>query len=129
MKRSHLIGLGLLLLFGGFGASAFLKSLTPYVSFDEARRSKGEVQVVGTRVPGTDRYDEVQQALIFELADEQGNTLPVVYHKIKPGNFDQAPQVVVIGQFRQGALHSERMIVKCPSKYQAKQEAGEQAPH
>lgn len=129
MKRSHLIGTGIIVVFGVFGASAFVKSLTPYVSFEEARASGRTVQVRGARVKGSERFDEQTQASLFDLRDEHDDILNVVFDGIKQGNFDQAPELVVIGRYRDDAFHANRMLVKCPSKYEAKEAAGGTAPH
>jgi cytochrome c-type biogenesis protein CcmE len=37
---------------------------------------------------------------------------------MKPGNFNEATQVVAIGRYRDGVLEAEKLLVKCPSKYQ-----------
>jgi len=129
MKPGHIIGAAVIASFAVLGGSSFKKSLTPYVGFAEAEQSGRTVQVRGARVPGTDHFDEKTQAFLFDVVDEAGQKMPVVYHGIKPGNFEQAKELVVIGKFQGGAFHSGRLLVKCPSKYQAKKEAGETAPH
>ena len=129
MKPAHLIGLAVIVAFALFGAGAFKKSLTPYVGFAEARRSQRTVQVRGAKDPRSVRFDEQLHALRFDLIDATDDRLPVVYRHVKPGNFDQAKELVVIGRFRNGVFECSQMIVKCPSKYQAKERAGEKSPH
>ncbi len=104
--------------FVAFGAGAFRDNLTPYVSFERARRSGDAVQVAGVLVPGSDRYDEMAAQLMFTIADEQGDTLLVSYKGLKPGNFNEATQIVAIGRYRGDRLEAEKLLVKCPSKYQ-----------
>ena len=41
---------------------------------------------------------------------------------MKPGNFNEATQVVAIGRYRDGVLEAEKLLVKCPSKYQGIEE-------
>jgi len=48
--------------------------------------------------------------------------MPVVYHGVIPGNFDQATMVVAIGRYQEGRFLAEQLLVKCPSKYQAEAE-------
>jgi cytochrome c-type biogenesis protein CcmE len=43
--------------------------------------------------------------------------MPVVFQGVKPGNFDQAEKIVVIGRYQEGAFHASQILVKCPSKY------------
>lgn len=117
-----LAGVGLIVVFVAFGAGAFKSSLTPYVSFEAARSSRTAVQVAGRLVPDSTRFDHEQGALIFALADDSGDTLYVSYKGMKPGNFEEATQIVAIGRFSGSALEAERLLVKCPSKYQGVEE-------
>ena len=48
--------------------------------------------------------------------------MDVVYSDIKPGNFDQARDIVAIGRYQGGAFHASKLLVKCPSKYQELQQ-------
>jgi len=108
--------------FVAFGVGAFRDNLTPYVSFEKARRSRDAVQVAGSLVPGSDRYDEASSRLIFAITDEGGDTLQVAYKGLKPGNFNEATQIVAIGRYRGDRLEAEKLLVKCPSKYQGVEE-------
>jgi cytochrome c-type biogenesis protein CcmE len=118
MKKGYWIAAALTLAFVGFGLSAFQKTLTPYLSFDEARKSKGVVQVMGGLDKQSDRYDTAREELFFELIDPAGRRMPVVYKGIRPGNFKDAISIVAIGRFREGRIEAEKLLVKCPSKYQ-----------
>ena len=118
MKKGYWIAAALTLAFVGFGLSAFQKTLTPYLSFDEARKSKGVVQVMGGLDKESDRYDTAREELFFELIDPDGRRMPVVYKGIRPGNFKDAISIVAIGRFREGRIEAEKLLVKCPSKYQ-----------
>jgi len=125
MRRRTLwavVGVAAIVAFVAFGAGAFKSNLTPYVSFDQARRSGDAVQVAGTLVRGSDRYDEASSRLRFEIRDQSGDVMPVAYKGLKPGNFNEATQIVAIGRFRGGALEAEKLLVKCPSKYQGVEE-------
>jgi cytochrome c-type biogenesis protein CcmE len=118
LKKGYWIAAALTLAFVGFGLSAFQKTLTPYLSFDEARKSKGVVQVMGGLDKESDRYDTAREELFFELIDPGGGRMPVVYKGIRPGNFKDAISIVAIGRFREGRIEAEKLLVKCPSKYQ-----------
>ena len=104
--------------FVAFGAGAFKSNLTPYVTFQQARATTDSVQVAGKLVPGSDRFDDGSSMLLFTLQDDKGDTLPVSYSGLKPGNFHEATQVVAIGRVEDNVLRAEKLLVKCPSKYQ-----------
>jgi cytochrome c-type biogenesis protein CcmE len=53
----------------------------------------------------------------FYMKDEDGNVRRVIYSKPKPNNFEQATQLVVVGEMRNNVFHANEMLMKCPSKY------------
>ena len=108
--------------FVAFGAGAFRANLTPYVSFQQARSTPDAVQVSGKLVKGSDSFDEQNARLLFTLVNDKGETLRVAYKGLKPGNFEEATQVVAIGRVKGGMLDAEKLLVKCPSKYQGTEE-------
>ncbi len=104
-------GVGLWSLIGGGG-------VTPYVGFTEARAAGSNVQVMGEILPtGTD-YDPTEGTFSFFITDDTGDRMKVVYGGTKPGNFDQATSVVCIGRYSDETFHADKLLVKCPSKYQ-----------
>ena len=120
MKPKLLFGLLLVIASIGFGVTAFKNSLTPYISFAEAKRSGVNSQVNGTLAdPAAVKYDAEKSELQFALRDEKNEVMPVVYRGVKPANFEQATSVVAIGQYKGGHFEAEQLLVKCPSKYQA----------
>lgn len=108
--------------FIAFGAGSFSSNLTPYVTFDKARTSAGAVQVAGKLVEHSDRFDEATSRLRFVIQDDRGQKLEIAYKGPKPGNFHEATQVVAIGRYSSGVLEAEKLLVKCPSKYQGIEE-------
>jgi cytochrome c-type biogenesis protein CcmE len=122
MKKAYWIGAAVVLAFLALGLTTFTKSMTPYVSFDEARASKRTVQVMGALEKGTSRYDIESKTLHFTLVDEKTRiALPVAYRDVKPANFEEAVSIVAIGRFQNGAFQAEKLLVKCPSKYQGEE--------
>jgi cytochrome c-type biogenesis protein CcmE len=94
--------------------------MTPYVTFDEAAKSVRVVQVMGGLEKGSSRYDTTAKTLHFNLVDPASKkVLPVAYRDVKPANFEEAVSIVAIGRYREGSFHAEKLLVKCPSKYQA----------
>lgn len=129
MNKRYVVGIAVISLCGIIGFSAFRDSLTPYVGFAEARELDRSCQVMGEVDKENVRYDLEGGVLHFTLIDEEGHTLPVSYRGVKPGNFDQANSVVCNGTVIDGTFEAERLLVKCPSKYQGLEEEGEESPH
>jgi cytochrome c-type biogenesis protein CcmE len=119
MKPKYIIGLAIILAFIIFAGMNLKKSLTPYVSLADARKTNAVVQVKGQRVPGTENFDMDEQTFRFQMVDEQGEKFQVIYDGVKPSNFEQATEVVAIGKYSNGTFEAEQLLVKCPSKYEA----------
>ena len=118
MKTKYLIGIPIIIIFVIFGALSFRKTLTPYVSFEEARKSGATVQVIGEIVFSEVKYDIDAHQLQFPIMDENQDKMMVVYSGTKPSNFEQADRVVVIGRYENEIFVADQLLVKCPSKYQ-----------
>lgn len=118
-RRGLWVGGALILAFAALGGAAFVKTMVPYVSFQEARQSGRRVQVWGRIVRSQPPEVDPQTGILsFEIENENHERLPVRYAGVRPGNFDQATGVVVIGQYRDAAFQADQMLVKCPSKEQ-----------
>ncbi|HUK64442.1 MAG TPA: cytochrome c maturation protein CcmE, partial [Dongiaceae bacterium] len=100
MNLKVIVALGLLAVAVGVGVTSFKKSVTPYITFTEARRSSGLVQVNGVLADKHYVLKPNEQYLSFRLRDEKGEILPVEYHGVIPGNFDQATSIVAIGRYQ-----------------------------
>ncbi len=122
MKLKTGLAIALLGLAVGVGVTSFRKTVTPYISFAEARRSSGLVQVNGVLADKEYVLKTDEQYLRFRLKDSRGEVLPVEYRGVIPGNFDQATSIVAIGRYQADRFEAEQLLVKCPSKYQAEQE-------
>jgi len=114
----YAVGAVLVVAFLAYGTTSFKSNLTPYVSFEEASRSARKVQVAGGLVENSTEYLDASEELRFALVDDDGNTLTVHYSGVKPGNFEEAVQIVAVGSYQEGVFYAEQLLVKCPSKYQ-----------
>jgi cytochrome c-type biogenesis protein CcmE len=122
MKRAYWAGAILVLGFLVLGLSTFSRSMTQYVSFAEAKESPRTVQVMGALEKGTSRYDTGSNTLYFTLLDPKTNdSIPVSYTDVKPANFEDAVSIVAIGRYEHGVFAAEKLLVKCPSKYQGEE--------
>jgi cytochrome c-type biogenesis protein CcmE len=54
----------------------------------------------------------------FTLVDNNNVAQKVVYKSTKPQDFDKSEQVVVIGKMQNGTFAAEKILMKCPSKYE-----------
>lgn len=118
MKQRHMIGIGVILAFIAFSAYSFRTALTPYVTFAQAKSIKGSVQVRGVLVK--DKAIAVNGSeLQFTLRDDNGEEVPVYYRGLMHDGLDRSTGVVVIGKYSDGRFLADKLLVKCPSKYQA----------
>jgi len=119
MNHKMRVGFGVAVL-AVFGTMAFLnfnKTVAPYVPFAEAKTAERTVQVAGAPNHEAARFDPNRKVFQFTMSNEHGDVMPVVFTGVKPGNFDEAEKVVVIGKYQEGAFHANQILVKCPSKY------------
>ncbi len=109
--------------------TVFNDSLTTYVDFEQARTINRNCQVMGEIAREDVSYDPSRGVLQFPIIDDRGDRMVISYAGTVPGNFEQAKSVVAIGKYHQGQFEAERLLVKCPSKYQGLEEQGEENPH
>jgi len=100
--------------------SLFNASLSPYVSVTEVVQKKMygvNVQVFGDVLNKTISFDMDSGILTFDITD--GNNTLTIQHQGVVNNLRNATQVVAIGTYgRDGIFHAQKILVKCPSKYQ-----------
>lgn len=104
---------------GGLVA-AFLANASPYVTVQEARQLQGDnLHLAGDILKETLRVDGAAQTVRFQLKDERGDVVDVLYRGPQPANMGEATKVVVVGGVRDGSFQAHKMLVKCPSKYES----------
>ena len=120
-----------------WGVSSFLGTTIQYVSIAEAKEADQTVQVMGIIAKDEVSYNSDESRLEFTIYDaesEGGDTperLKVVYYGVVPGNFDQATSVVCKGASKDDEFVADKLLVKCPSKYQGEdgEEYGDVTKH
>jgi cytochrome c-type biogenesis protein CcmE len=120
MKTKYILGIAIIIIFIIYAGFSFRRSLTPYVDFQQAEKSGSTVQIIGNILHQETSYDIQTGKLGFIIEDKNKNRMKVFYSGVKPANFEQANTAVVIGRYIDGAFQAEKVLVKCPSKYQGK---------
>ena len=109
----------LLVSFVGYVGWTFNESVTPYVGIAEARLATGSVQVKGLLDDKAPSPHMEGNEFVFSLADEAtGETMAVRYQGAKPDQFDEAHHIVAVGKYYDEAFHANKLLIKCPSKYE-----------
>lgn len=119
MKPKYIVGTVVILIFIFFASMSFQNSLVAYVSFDEAKANNRTVQVKGKRVVDSEHYDSDAKTFNFRIINDSGEEFRVIYHGVKPSNFEEAKEVVAKGRYVNGVFMADDILVKCPSKYEA----------
>ncbi|MEM8891311.1 MAG: cytochrome c maturation protein CcmE, partial [Bacteroidota bacterium] len=63
-------------------------------------------------------YDPNTDMFQFYMQDTTNNVELVYYQDPKPQNFEQAEKVVVVGGYKNENFVAEKIIMKCPSKFE-----------
>lgn len=99
---------------------AFIANASPYVTIKEAKLSRADdLHVAGDLDRASLETDVRARQVRFTLTDEAGDRLPVVYAGAPISNMGEATQVVAIGKCEDGTFLAHKLLVKCPSKYEA----------
>lgn len=130
MKKIHILGLVVIAIAVGIIISTAGDAST-YVTFGEAETmaangNNSSIHVVGQLTKNEEgeitnmiyRPEVDPNHFEFSLVDNAGIEKKVVYPAPKPQDFDKSEQVVVIGKMEEGYFFAEKILLKCPSKYE-----------
>jgi cytochrome c-type biogenesis protein CcmE len=129
MKAKFIIGSIIILAAMAWGISSFMGSTVQYVSIAEARTADRSVQVLGKIDTDQVKYNTAESRLEFAIYDAEAadkahaEHMKIIYYGTVPGNFDQATSVVCKGSNKEEGFVAEKLLVKCPSKYQGEGDA------
>lgn len=119
MKPSKIIILVVLAIFVVALGINFSETASIYTDFSTAQKSKREVHIVGSWVDREQAtYDTEKDIFTFFMQDTLSQVAKVMYYDPKPINFEQAEKVVVIGSYKDDAFVADKIVMKCPSKYE-----------
>ncbi|WP_020401943.1 cytochrome c maturation protein CcmE [Gracilimonas tropica] len=117
MKPKLIIGIVAIVGFTSLLMYNFGESISTYTTFENAgERSNAHIPGVWDKEKGAEFSLETKR-FTFHMIDEAGVSRKVVYPKPKPNNFEEADQLVVIGEMRGDIFYADQMLMKCPSKY------------
>jgi len=123
MKPKLLIGVVAIVLFTSLLMVNFGNSISTYVTFEQAA-DRNQSHVVGVWDDSRDHgFSRETMQFSFYMMDQDGSVRRVVYPRPKPNNFEQATQLVVVGEMRNEVFYAHDMLMKCPSKYNDASEA------
>ncbi len=103
-----------------FSAVAFvmLSNSSRYVSVAEARQtSENNLHLKGELVKESLKVDISNATIAFTLKDENGDAMNVIHHGLPPANMGEATEVVAVGGMSGDHFQSNKLLTKCPSKY------------
>lgn len=128
MKKSHIIGI-LVIAIAVFIIISTAGDASTYVTFSEAKElaEKGtdeSIHVVGELIKTTDGEvkgifaSQDKLSFSFDMVDENNITQRVHYNEPMPADFLRSEKVVVIGSYRDDVFIADKILLKCPSKYE-----------
>ncbi len=128
MKKSHIFGI-VVIAIAIFLIMSTAGDASSYVSFKEAygmsvegksssihvvgalkKSASGEIQGI---YPSPDKL-----SFSFLMIDQNGQEQQVYYNEPMPPDFLRSEQVVVIGAYKGDSFVADKILMKCPSKYQ-----------
>ena len=128
MKRSHIIGIIIIAAAIGIIIST-AGDASSYVTFDVAQEMASNGNTKSIHVVGEltkDSSGEVtgiypspdKLSFRFIMQDENGKQQEVFYNEPIPPDFKRSEKVVVIGSYNENVFVADKILMKCPSKYQ-----------
>ncbi len=97
----------------------FTENISPYISVSDLKTDNTEnrnVQLFGQVILNTIYFDNNSGITTFDLTD--GKQSISVTHRGMINNLEHSTEVVAIGEYRSGLFQAEKVLVKCPSKYE-----------
>jgi cytochrome c-type biogenesis protein CcmE len=76
------------------------------------------VRVSGKVVGDSVDFNSRDLILQFQIVDENGTALPVVFNGPKPDQMRQDAEAIIQGKFDGNAFQAQELLLKCPSRYE-----------
>lgn len=128
MKKSHILAIVVIAVAIGIIVSTAGDAST-YVNFNQAYEMAATGNTTSIHVVGQLKKDQNGQVLglknapdnlsfSFILVDDNGREQSVFYNEPMPPDFTRSENVVVIGGYQGENFVANKILLKCPSKYQ-----------
>jgi cytochrome c-type biogenesis protein CcmE len=101
----------------------FNENVSPYISVSELIEGNNvnrNVQVFGDVLVESIDFDTQSGILTFDITD--GESTATIQHQGIISNLVNASEVVALGEYSGGIFKAEKVLVKCPSKYEELEE-------
>ncbi len=120
MKKTHIIAILVIAVAIGAILSMVADAAT-YADFKTAKEMPGkEIQVVGQLNKEKEIFYQPEKnanQFSFFMVDNAGLEMKVVFNGAKPQDFERSEQVVITGSMMESHFQAEKILMKCPSKY------------
>lgn len=104
---------------------ALMGSASPYVTVAQAKtHSQENLHLAGDIIKPSLMVRPREGTVRFDLRDDKGDIIPVVYKGNAPANMGEATRVVAVGKVENGTFQSHKLLLKCPSKYEGTEKPG-----
>ena len=131
MNQSHIIGIVVIAIAIGIIFTT-AGDASSYVTFEEAKRrgsdgDRSKIHVVGKlKKTESDKVMDItpskdQLSFTFVMLDENEAEQKVFHPNPIPQDFDRSEQVVVVGFYQKDLFVADKILLKCPSKYQGEE--------
>ncbi|HIA37608.1 MAG TPA: cytochrome c maturation protein CcmE [Flavobacteriales bacterium] len=125
MKKSHLLVIIIIAVSIGVIISTLQDSST-YATFTKTSANPGvEYHVIGSLNKEKEmHYDPEENANLFTfyVVDKSGVESKVIFGGTKPQDFERSEQIVIQGKMENNVFLCNKILMKCPSKYNNGQE-------
>jgi len=128
MKKAHIFGI-IVIAVAVMIILSTAGDASTYVTFSQAREmvTKGDnnkIHVVGQltkdstgKVVGLKTSNDLL-SFSFEMKDDDGLVQRVFYSEPMPHDFLRSEKIVVVGSYQNDTFVADKILLKCPSKYQ-----------
>lgn len=128
MKTSHIILIAIIAAAAGLIITS-AGDASSYVTFDQAYQQAASGDPNSWHVVGELKRDdrgnitgispgEDRVSFSFVMVDVNGREQRVQYNQPMPPDFTKSEKVVVVGSYHKDSFIADKILLKCPSKYQ-----------
>lgn len=137
MKKTHILAIIVMAIAVVIIISS-LGGASQYVNFEQAKAmaengNRKKIHVIGTlkkdeqgRIIGIEESPD-KLSFTFLMVDDNQKEQLVYYNEPVPTDFIRSEQVVIVGAYHDDVFVADKILLKCPSKYQETEIPGNQA--